>query len=132
MKTEVPQTVESLLMIQQMFFVSYLNNKQHQMLKLTLLMGTHSITYFMALFEEAVERKIDDSKGQLTRLIKFTRGEAKELIQHCIQLPDSVGCKQAISLMERCYGNQHTIVVAYRSRAQQIQYLHALIFVHVK
>ena len=68
----------------------------------------------MALFKEAVEKKVDDPKGRLTRLIKFTSGEAKELIQHCIQLPDLIGYKQAISLMERRYGNPHTIVAAYR------------------
>ena len=49
--------------------------------------------YFMALFKEAVERKIDDPKGRLTRLTKFTSGEAKELTQHCIQLPDLIGYK---------------------------------------
>ena len=32
-----------------------------------------SYFYFMALFKEAVERKIDDPKGRLTSLIKFTR-----------------------------------------------------------
>ena len=68
----------------------------------------------MALFKEPVEKKIDDPKGRLTRLIKFTSGEAKKLIQHCIQLPDLTGYKQAISLMERRYGNPHTIVAAYR------------------
>ena len=68
----------------------------------------------MALFKEAVERKIDDLKGQLTRLIKFRSGEAKELIQHCIRLPDLIGYKQAISLMERRYGNPYTVVAAYR------------------
>ena len=68
----------------------------------------------MALFKEAVERKIDDPKGQLSRLIRVTRGEAKELIQHRIQLPDSIGYMQAISLMETCYSNPHTIVAAYR------------------
>ena len=37
--------------------------------------------YFMTLFKEAVEKKVDDPKGRLTRLIKFTSGEAKELIR---------------------------------------------------
>ena len=68
----------------------------------------------MALFKKPVEKKIDDPKGRLTRLIKFSSGEAKKLIQHCIQLPDLTGYKQAISLMERHYGNPHTIVAAYR------------------
>ena len=68
----------------------------------------------MALFKEAVEKKVDDPKRRLTRLIKFKSGEAKELVQHCIQLPDLIGYKQAISLMERRYGNPHIIVAAYR------------------
>ena len=72
------------------------------------------LNYFMALFKEAVEKKIDDPKGRLTRLIKFTNGEAKERIQHCIQLPDLIGYKQVMSLMERGYGNPHTIVAAYK------------------
>ena len=42
--------------------------------------------YFMTLFKVAVERKIEDPKGRLTRLIRFTTGKAKELIQHFIQL----------------------------------------------
>ena len=73
----------------------------------------------MVLFIEAVEKKIDDPKGRLTRLIKFTSGEAKELIQHCIQLPDLIVYKQVISLMERRYGNPHTIVAAYRRKIKK-------------
>ena len=42
-------------------------------------------SYFMFLFEEVVESKIEDPRGKLTCLIKFTRGEAKELVKHCIQ-----------------------------------------------
>ena len=73
----------------------------------------------MALFKEAAERKIDDLKGRLIRLIKFTRCEAKELIQRCIQLQDSIGYKEAISLIERLYGNPHTIVAAYRGQIKK-------------
>lgn len=74
---------------------------------------------FMQLFKEAVERKIDEPKERLTRLIKFRRGEAKELTQHCIQLPDSTGQKQAISLMERRYGNTHTTAAAYKRKIKK-------------
>ena len=34
----------------------------------------------MSLFEELVERKIEDQKGRVTRLIKFKTGEAKEAV----------------------------------------------------
>ena len=40
---------------------------------------------FIAMFKEVVEKKIDDQRGRLTRLIQFTTGEAKETIRHCIQ-----------------------------------------------
>ena len=40
--------------------------------------------YFIAIFKEAVESKIDDPRGCLARLIKYTKGEAKELIKHCV------------------------------------------------
>ena len=40
--------------------------------------------YFMALFCEIVETKIQDPRGRLTRLLKYTVGEEKELIKHCI------------------------------------------------
>ena len=41
--------------------------------------------YFTVVFEEVVEKKIDDPQGRLTRLIKYTDGEPKEMIKHCIQ-----------------------------------------------
>ena len=40
--------------------------------------------HFMALFEEIVESKVEDPRGRLIRLFKFTSGDAKELINHCI------------------------------------------------
>ena len=43
--------------------------------------------YFMSLFEEMVESKVVDPRGRLKRLISYTKGEAKELVKHCIQQP---------------------------------------------
>ena len=42
--------------------------------------------YFMAVFHEAVEKKIDDARGRLTRLIKFTKGEAKIAFNYHLML----------------------------------------------
>ena len=42
--------------------------------------------YFMEIFKEVVEKRIEDPRGRLTRLIKCTSGEAKDLIKHCIQV----------------------------------------------
>ena len=43
--------------------------------------------YFIALFREVVESEVDSPREKLTRLIKYTSGDARELIKHCIQLP---------------------------------------------
>lgn len=69
--------------------------------------------YFMSLFEELVEKKVEDPFGKLARLIKYTRGEAKELIQHCIQLPQPDGFNTAKDLLKREYGNSHKVTAAY-------------------
>ena len=70
--------------------------------------------YFKALFVEVVETKIEEPRGRLTRLIKFTTGEARELIKHCIQLPHNRGYQHARALLERTYGNPHKILSSYQ------------------
>ena len=66
--------------------------------------------YFMALFAEVVEKKIEEPRERLTRLIKFTTGEARELIKHCIHLPRSRSYQHARALLERTYCNSHKII----------------------
>ena len=66
--------------------------------------------YIMALFAEVVETKIEKPRGRLTRLIKFTTGEARELIKHCIHLPRSRSYQHARALLERTYCNSHKII----------------------
>ena len=68
--------------------------------------------YFIAVFEEVVEKKIDDPRVRLARLIRYTESEPKEMIKHCIQQPVSVGYKNARSLLEEKYGISHYIVAA--------------------
>ena len=63
--------------------------------------NTLNYHYFMALFKEVVESKIDDPRGRLTRLIKYTAGDAKEFIKHCIQLPSNKGFKNAKYILEK-------------------------------
>ena len=42
--------------------------------------------YIMSIFEEMVESKVIGPRGRLTHLINcYTKGEAKELVKHCIQ-----------------------------------------------
>ena len=54
----------------------------------------------MEVFKELVETKIKDRRGRLTRLIKYTTGEAKDLIKHCIQQPSTEGYENAMELLE--------------------------------
>ena len=61
-----------------------------------------------------VEKKIENPRGRLVRLIRYTDGEPKEMIKHYIQQPVSVGYKNARSLLQQKYGNPKYIVAAYQ------------------
>ena len=69
--------------------------------------------YFMSIFEEMVESKVVDPRGRLTRLINYTNGEAKELVNHCIQQLTEVCYDNAKNLLVRRYGDPHKILSAY-------------------
>ena len=62
--------------------------------------------------------KVDDPRGRLTCLIKYMRGEAKELVKHCLYLPASEGYKEAIRMMNERYGGPHKILAAYRKKVK--------------
>ena len=74
--------------------------------------------YFIALFREFVENKVDDPIGKLRKLIKYTSGDARELIKHCIQLPSNEGFKHAKYLLEKVYGNPHKILASHRKEVK--------------
>ena len=69
--------------------------------------------YFMSVFTEAVEKKVSDSHVRLVHLLKFTEGEAKETIKHCIQQPPKSGYARAKILLEQHYENLHRALAAY-------------------
>ena len=75
--------------------------------------------YFIALFVEVVETKIEEPRGRLTRLITFTTGEARESIKHCIQLPHNRGYQHAGAHLERTYGNPHKILSSYQKEIKE-------------
>ena len=77
--------------------------------------------YFIALCREVVESKGDDPRGKLTRLIKYTSGDARELIKHCIQLPSNEGFKHAKYLLEKAYGNPQKILASHRIEVKNWQ-----------
>ena len=74
--------------------------------------------YFMALFREVVESKIEDPRCRLTRLIKYTVGNTRDLIEYCIQLPSIEGFTQAKYLLEKIYGNPHRTLASYRKEVK--------------
>lgn len=57
----------------------------------------------MKISKEVVEKRIEDPKGRLTRLIKNSTGEAKDLTKLCIEQPLSEGYKNTLELLSiRC------------------------------
>ena len=69
--------------------------------------------YFIAVFDEVVEKKIDDPWDRLAILIKYTDGQPEEMIKLYIQQAAAVGHKNARSILEEKYGNPLQILAAY-------------------
>ncbi len=69
--------------------------------------------YFRTTFKEVIETTVPDQRGCLTRLIKFTSGDAKELIRHCVHADPESCYDQAISLLDKEYGNTHLVSSSY-------------------
>ena len=75
--------------------------------------------YFMAVCDEAVEKKIEDPHGKLTCLIKYTTGKAKEMVKNCIQLPPKEGYETVKEMMHKLYGDPHRVIAAYHKEIKQ-------------
>ena len=73
--------------------------------------------YFKAVFNEAVKKRVDDEQGKLTHLIKNTKGDAKDKVKNCIQLPPEDGFKTAKHLLNGRY--RHQIMAAYCCEIKQ-------------
>ena len=70
--------------------------------------------YFMTLFRQVVESKAEDPRGRLTKLIKYTVGDPRDLIKHCIQLSSNEDFTKAKYLLEKMYGKPHRILASYK------------------
>ncbi|XP_057302738.1 uncharacterized protein LOC130636904 [Hydractinia symbiolongicarpus] len=68
------------------------------------------IDYFITTFSEVVETRISDSRGRLTRLLKYLKDEAKELVESCVYLPPDKGYEKARQLLEKNNGDQYRIM----------------------
>ena len=76
--------------------------------------------YFMTLLREVVESIIEDPHGRLTRLIKYTTGESKELINHCTEQPANEWYENGVNLLYGKHGHQHTILAAYKKEVKEL------------
>ena len=70
-------------------------------------------TYFMENFKDVVENLVEDPRQRLVRLLKYTDGEAKELIKHCVHEESDICYQVAVSLLEKEYGSPYIISCAY-------------------
>ena len=69
--------------------------------------------YFRATFADVVESKIPDQKGRLVRLIKYTSGEAKELVKEYIHENPSNCYNLALQALDKEYGNPQKLTSEY-------------------
>ena len=70
--------------------------------------------YFMAVFNKIVEKRVDDLRGKVTLLIKYTAGDAREMTKNCIQLPPEIGFETAKQLLNERYGDPYRNIAAYK------------------
>ncbi len=70
-------------------------------------------TYFIENFKDVVENLVDNPRQRLVRLLKYTEGDAKDLIKHCVHEESTTCYSTAINLLEKEYGNPYTISCAY-------------------
>ena len=75
--------------------------------------------YFKASFKEVVEKAVQDQRGRLTRLIKYTTGDAKDLIKHLVHADDESCYDEAIKMLDLEYGNPHLIHRSYIKELRQ-------------
>ena len=74
--------------------------------------------HFADLFREEADKWIPEPKGMLMRLLKYTRGEAHDLIKHCVQEPSYMGYSHAQQLLRKRYGDPHIILSTYRKEVR--------------
>ena len=75
--------------------------------------------YFITMFRQVVENTIDDGAGRLARLIKFTSGEARDMIRPCIHFPSDSCYERAIDLLNDRYGNSYKILASYKQEIKK-------------
>ena len=75
--------------------------------------------YFRATFKDVVENKIEDPRERLIRLLKYTAGDVKESIKHCLYEEDQVCFKEAIRILDKDYGDKHVLMNLYLNKLRK-------------
>ena len=75
--------------------------------------------YFVSIFQEVLETKLEDPRGRLTQVIQYTSGEAKDLVKNCIYLPSEEGYRKAMRVLHNRYGDPHKILAAYKKEIKE-------------
>ncbi|XP_066928826.1 uncharacterized protein [Clytia hemisphaerica] len=79
--------------------------------------------FFMSCFESVVETKIRDQKAKLILLIKYTSGEAKELIKGCIHKDGGDCYNYAKELLLSRFGDPYKILISYRKELSSFKHI---------
>ena len=66
-----------------------------------------------------VEKWIKDPVGRVTRLIKLTDDEAKDMMKHCIHLSPESGYQTARTTKQR-YGKPNSLLASYRKEIKEL------------
>ena len=75
-------------------------------------------TYFRSIFREVMEKEIAASQGRLTRFIKLTTGEVRELVKPFIHDNPKYCYKNAMNLLEKQYENPFKLLACYRNETK--------------
>ena len=75
--------------------------------------------YFVSIFWEVVETKLEDPRGQLTQLIKYTNVEAKDLVKNCINLPSEKEYRESMRILHNRYGDPQKTLAPYRKKIKE-------------
>ena len=67
-----------------------------------------------------VEKKIANAQGRLTRLVKLTTEEVKELVKPFIHDNPKYGYESAMKLLESQYGNPFKLLACYRNETKRM------------
>ena len=65
---------------------------------------------FIRSFEGAIANRLRDDSQKLSYLINYCSGPARELIEHCVLLPEEFRYRQAIGILRDRFGRPHQVM----------------------